>query len=60
MTKNYFRLFVWSLLAMLGVTQSAFAEVVTAQWDWQTTCLLASGSSPLSMLTTVLARWLPT
>ena len=35
MTKNYFRLFVWSLLAMLGVTQSAFAEVVTAQWDWQ-------------------------
>lgn len=35
MTKNYFRLFVWSLLAMLGVTQSAFAEVVIAQWDWQ-------------------------
>ena len=35
MTKNYFRLFVWSFLAMLGVTQSAFAEVVTAQWDWQ-------------------------
>lgn len=35
MTKNYFRLFVCSLLALLGVTQSAFAEVVTAQWDWQ-------------------------
>ena len=35
MTKNYFRLFVWSFLALLGVTQSAFAEVVTAQWDWQ-------------------------
>lgn len=35
MTKNYFRLFVWSFLALLGVTQSSFAEVVTAQWDWQ-------------------------
>jgi len=36
MTKSYIRLFVWSLLLMLGVTQSAFADVVTAQWNWQT------------------------
>lgn len=36
MNRSKLRLFVLSLLAMLGVTQVALADVVTAQWNWKT------------------------
>jgi len=35
MVNKYVRHFVWLFLALLGMTQSAVAETITAEWSWQ-------------------------
>ena len=35
MTNKQLRLYVWLFLAMLGMTQTAAAETITAEWNWQ-------------------------
>ena len=35
MTNKQLRLYVWLFLAMLGMTQTAAAETITAEWSWQ-------------------------